>query len=322
MKCIKSRFPKLSSATNEFGQYIKAQPKYAIAAGKKKGLSNVSSSLITKLPPSKIIPEREPLGELIAKAKSKSLRTESYALDKIRNTYGVENDPTRMSYISVNQERIDKVANEIFKRKSNRLKKIDIAAEKRIAKIKSSSTFKGKKYDPSKAVLKIKKPVLGTNLYGPPVRTTGTVTSKFGKNVKSKIDILKEKAINLADKAKENTIKKMEIKLAIRQRRLGSKASFDPKQSVNPMREASAFKETKRSWGFSDDDFSPIQKQSYAKSKAREASFYSPLTGNPLSGAYQDPFTKQFVIRKKPSTFTSKQNVKEMYSKLKGLKKK
>ena len=34
MKIIKSRFPKLSSATNEFGQYIKAQPKYAIAAGK------------------------------------------------------------------------------------------------------------------------------------------------------------------------------------------------------------------------------------------------------------------------------------------------
>ena len=135
MKIFKSRFPKLSSATNEFGQYIKAQPKYAIAAGKKKGLSNVSSSLITKLPPSKIIPEREPLGELIAKAKSKSLRTESYALDKIRNTYGVENDPTKMSYISVNQERIDKIANKIFNWKSNRLQKIDIAAEKRIDKI-------------------------------------------------------------------------------------------------------------------------------------------------------------------------------------------
>jgi len=320
MKIIKSRFPKLSSATNEFGQYIKAQPKYAIAAGKKKGLSNVSSSLITKLPPSKIIPEREPLGELIAKAKSKSLRTESYALDKIRNTYGVENDPTKMAYISVNQERIDKIANKIFNWKSNRLKKIDIAAEKRIDKIKSSSTFKGKKYDPSKAVLKIKKPVLGTNLYGPPVRTTGTVTSKFGKNVKSKIDILKEKAINLADKAKENTIKKMEIKLAIRQRRLGSKALFNPKQSVDPLREASAFKETKRSWGFDDNDFSPSQKQSYAKSKARESAFYS-STGNPISGAYQDPFTKQFVIRK-PVTFAQKQNVKNIYSKLKSSKKK
>ena len=182
-------------------------------------------------------------------------------------------------------------------------------------KSKSSSTFKGKKYDPSKAVLKIKKPVLGTNLYGPPVRTTGTVTSKFGKNVKSKIDILKEKAINLADKAKENTIKKMEIKLAIRQRRLGSKALFDPKQSINPVRETLAFKETKRSWGFGDDDFSPTQKQSYAKSKTREESFYSPLTGNPLSGAYQDPFTKQFVI-KKPVTFAQKQNVKNIYSKL------
>ena len=70
----------------------------------------------------------------------------------------------------------------------NHLKSIGILFRTilRIDKIKSSSTFKGKKYDPSKAVLKIKKPVLGTNLYGPPVRTTGTVTSKFGKNVKSK----------------------------------------------------------------------------------------------------------------------------------------
>ena len=274
---------------------------------------------VTKLPAGKIMREREPLGELIAKAKSKSFRTESINLDKIRNVYGVENDPTKMAYISVNQERIDKIANKIFNWKTNRLQKIDIAAEKRINKIKSSSTFKGKKYDPTKAVLKIKKPVVFKTKTGL-VTKQGTFATSFGKNVQSKIDILKEKAINLADKAKENTIKKMEKKLAIRQRRLGSKATFDPKQSVDPLREASAFKETKRSWGFDDNDFSPSQKQSYAKSKARESAFYS-STGNPISGAYQDPFTKQFVIRK-PVTFAQKQNVKNIYSKLKSSKKK
>ena len=310
MKIIKSRFPKLSSATNEFGQYIKAQPKYAmyaIAAGKKKGVSNVSSSLITKLPPSKIIPEREPLGELIAKAKSKSLRTESYTLDKIRNTYGVENDPTRMSYISVNQERIGRVANRVWKSKTDRLFKIDIAASKRL---KSRQV----KFGESKTQLKIKVP---TNL---PKRLSpvSTFTTPFGKKVADKIDTLKIQAANLADKARENTVKKMEKKLAIRERRTGSKINFT--SGSDPQGDAIRFKETERSWGFGDYDFSPGQKQSYAKRKAREAAFYSPLTGNLLSGVYQDPFTKQFVIRK-PVTFAQKQNVKNIYSKLKLIRK-
>ena len=262
-----------------------------------------------KLAPSKVVTkEREPLGELIAKAKSKSLRTESYTLDKIRNTYGTENDPTKMSYISINQERIGKVANRVWESKTDRLFKIDVAADKRL---KSRQI----KFGESKTQLKIKVP---TNL---PKRLSpvSTFTTPFGKKVADKVDTLKIQAKNLADKARENTVKKMEKKLAIRERRTGSKINFT--SGSDPQGDAIRFKETKRSWGFGDDDFSPIQKQSYAKSKTREESFYSPLTGNPLSGAYQDPFTKQFVI-KKPVTFAQKQNVKNIYSKLKSNKKK